>query len=69
MECGLEIKDMGHTYLADRLSEQGELIESALDHIYVSAEIEMKSTCCTLDESSTDHLPIMIKINRDKFLL
>ena len=33
-QCGLINKDMGMTYLADRLSETGETIESALDHIY-----------------------------------
>ena len=30
-QCGLNVLDLGHTYLADRLTETGMTIESSLD--------------------------------------
>ena len=53
-QCGLKIIDLGHTYLADRLSEDGLPIQSSLDHIYQSIELEDKSVGLKLDNSSTD---------------
>ena len=32
--CGLEIMEVGNTYLADRLTADGSTIQSALDHTY-----------------------------------
>ena len=31
----MEIVDVGNTYLADRLSAEGKIIQSALDHTYI----------------------------------
>ena len=42
-QCGLSNIDLGVTYQADRLTDQGEIIKSALDHVYVSDQIK-KST-------------------------
>ena len=39
-QCGLTQVELGHTYLADRLNVMGQPIESSLDHIYISAELE-----------------------------
>ena len=54
--------DLGYTYLADRLSASGESIQSALDHIYISMDLKEKTREYKLEESSTDHLPIMLEI-------
>ena len=53
-QCGLEIVDLGNTYLADRLTESGNIIESALDHTYISSELKTKTRVYKLDSSSTD---------------
>ena len=57
-------KKMGMTYLADRCGEDGNRIESALDHIYVTDNIEDRMEAKTLEESSTDHLLIMAEKRR-----
>ena len=59
---GLKIEDIGYTYLADRLTLEGKIIESALDHIYTRLENEDKACVEKLEESSTDHVPITIEI-------
>ena len=50
---------MGKTYLADRLSADGAEIESCLDHVYASENILHKLRTFKLDNSATDHLPIV----------
>ena len=60
--CGLENVDLGNTYLADRLTEDGKTIESALDHTYITTELKTRSDIFKLDKGSTDHLPIMISV-------
>jgi len=56
--------------MADRLRKDGKIIESALDHIYVSLDQTTKVTGKKIDISSTDHLPIMaeirIKVQQEK---
>ena len=37
---GMKNADLGYTYLADRLSEDGNTIQSSIDHIYYSRKIE-----------------------------
>ena len=61
-QCGLENLELGKTYLADRLRKDGTIIESALDHIYVSLDKNTKVTGKKMDTSSTDHLPIIAEI-------
>ena len=61
-QCGLLNQDLGFTYLADRLSPSGETIQSALDHVYISHSLESRTSSSTLSESSTDHLPVMVKL-------
>ena len=60
--CGLENVDLGNTYLADRLTEDGKTIESALDHTYITTELKTRSDIFKLDKCGTDHLPIMISV-------
>ena len=53
---------MGVTYLADRLNENGETIESALDHLCVSNDLMDVIKNKKLKDSGTDHVPIMIAL-------
>ena len=39
-QCGMFNADLGHTYQADRLSGDGEVIVSSLDHAYISSTLE-----------------------------
>ena len=57
----MEIKDLGVTYLADRLNKDGGTVSSALDHIYTSTDPDCKTT--KLEEGSLDHLVIVAEIN------
>jgi len=43
-QCGLEKVELGKTYMTDRLWKDGTIIESALDHIYVSLDRNTKVT-------------------------
>jgi len=43
-QCGLDNLELGKTYMADRLRNDGKVIESALDHIYVSHDQNTKIT-------------------------
>ena len=43
-QCGLENLELGKTYMADRLRNDGTVIENALDHIYVSHDQNTKIT-------------------------
>ena len=61
-QCGLVNQEIGNTYLADRLNLDGSVIQSALDHIYISTELEKTTKCGKLPDSSTDHVPIMLDI-------
>ena len=59
INCGLKTVDLGLTYLADRLNEMCNTIESALDHMYISEEFENSVKCSKLKDGGTDHVPIM----------
>ena len=61
-QCGLTNINLGVTYQADRISEQGEVIESALDHAYISDDIMITITVKKLETSSTDHVPIVAEL-------
>jgi len=62
-QCGLENLELGKMYLADRLRKDGTIIESALNHIYVSLDQNTKVTGKKMDTSSTDHLPFIAEIH------
>ena len=51
--------DTGMTYQADRLNNDGNVIECAIDHIYTSDDLMRVVTVEKLPESSTDPLPIL----------
>ena len=55
-QCGLVNLDLGNTYLSDRVSDSGESIESALDHIYISDEIRESMQVSKLSTSVLEML-------------
>ena len=57
---------LGHTYQADRLSDNGDPIVSSIDHIYLSANLENYTQAFKLSNSSTDHVPIITKLKQTK---
>ena len=57
---------MGLTFKSDIIQANGNIATSAIDHIYVSDELEAKTKTITLKSSATDHLPIMAQINKQK---
>jgi hypothetical protein len=61
-QSGMTPIELGPTYLADRLSPEGHIIESALDHNYASENILNEATMRKTDESSTDHVPIFTEV-------
>ena len=62
-QCGMQLLDLGITYTADRLGAAGDEITSAIDHIYVTNELCQKLTFSKLDNSATDHVPILVCID------
>ena len=44
-------------------TSEGKMIESALDHTYLSSDLITKATLSKLETSSTDHVPIVAKID------
>ena len=62
MQCGLITLQLGITYTADRLNEDGTEITSALDHIYVSNELSKTMEYFKLDNNATDHVPIVARV-------
>ena len=65
-QCGLTVLNLGKTYLADRLNPDGNEIESCLDHIYASETIKNSLKTHKLDNSATDHLPIIACFETNK---
>ena len=65
-QCGLKIHNLGKTYLADRLNPDGNEIESCLDHIYSSETLTNSMNTHKLDNSATDHLPIIACFETNK---
>ena len=59
MQCGLVIIPLGITYTADRLNDDGSKITSSLDHVYLSLDLVPSTKCHKLENSATDHLPIV----------
>ena len=55
---------MGNTYLADNMTQKGNIAESALDHIYITKEMKERVKGHKLETSATDHLPIIAEIRR-----
>ena len=61
---GVLIVYLGNTYLADNITQSGNIEESALDHIYITRELEERVKVFNFEFSATDHLPIIAEITR-----
>jgi hypothetical protein len=57
---GFSYKNIGNTYFADHAQSNGKIAESALDHVYSNGQ-EVKTV--TIPNSSSDHRPVITKIN------
>ena len=62
-QCGMQQLDLGITYTADRHGDTGDEITSAIDHIYATNELCQKLTFSKLENSATDHVPILVSID------
>ena len=58
---GLDIHNIGNTYMADRILPDDNITESAIDHVYSSKKIRNQISAKTLETSSSDHLPVVIE--------
>ena len=67
-QCGLSEVNLGITYTADRLAEDGSEITSAIDHVYLSQNLVNIVDSYKLDNSATDHLPIVTVVKVSKQL-
>ena len=56
------VVDVGNTYLADHILPNGTVPESAIDHVYLSKKLEEFTKVEKLQNSSTDHLPVITRI-------
>ena len=68
---GLDIHNIGNTYMADRILPDDNITESAIDHVYSSKNIRNQISAKTLETSSSDHLPVVIdfstNMNKPKY--
>ena len=62
---GIQIQKVGYTYMADHVLQNGEVPHSALDHVYNSKTIEKSVSVKVHPNSSTDHLPVIVKYSLD----
>ena len=60
-ENGLTNVDLGNTYCASRINDDGSVIQSALDHIYISNE-EFMHDVRKVENYMSDHLPIRVSL-------
>ena len=51
--------DLGITYTADRLKDDGSELSSAIDHIYASTCLNQSIEVYKLENGATDHVPIV----------
>jgi exonuclease III len=65
---GMKLMDIGNTFLAEQTKQDGSIIESALDHVYVKIDMEEKVIVTRGTLSATDHLPIVAEIMKPNIL-
>ena len=68
---GLKIQDVGTTYQSDNVQSNGKIAHTALDHVYVSESMVNRIQVKKLQNSATDHLPVIaeycIKASKDSY--
>jgi len=62
---GLEVQDVGRTYLADHALPDGSVPTSSIDHVYSSLAIRRSLTVKKILNSATDHLPVAVQYSLD----
>ena len=62
---GMDIQNVGLTYQADHVSSNGTWASSALDHVYSSQTIRNLVQVKKLNNSATDHLPVIVNYKLD----
>ena len=62
---GLQVQDVGLTYQADHVLPDGSVPSSALDHVYSSLVIKDSIKISKIQNSATDHLPVLVHYNLD----
>ena len=55
---------LGNTFMADNCTNRKNVTESAINHIYITKEMEDRKKVSKLMKSATDHLPIIAEIAR-----
>ena len=55
---GLIIKEVGNSYVANHVQKNGNISESALDHVYAKEKLGNLITIDKLTNCSSDHYPI-----------
>ena len=60
---GLVNLDVGNTYQSDHVQSNGKIAISAIDHVYCSKNLAINIDVLKLANSSTDHVPVVAKLN------
>ena len=60
--CGIKIGNVGPTFMADHCQKNGSIAESWLDHIYYSEKLESIISIKTINNHSSDHLPVVASL-------
>ena len=63
-ENGIKIENVGNTYQADHAQANGNISESALDHVYT--RFGNLTETIKLEDSSSDHVPVLCKLKYKK---
>ena len=58
--CNLINQDIGITFLADHSNKDGNISESAIDHVYVSESINSNVNSRRVLNTASDHFPVII---------
>ena len=61
----MTVHDVGLTYQADHVSKNGEVAQSAIDHVYYSCSLKKSIVVAKIPSSGTDHLPVITAYNMD----
>ena len=55
------VAKIGSTFQSDHVKKSGDVCNSSLDHVYYSSNLQNKLEIKCLDNSSSDHLPVICK--------
>ena len=61
--CGLICKPIGPTFISDHCQADGSIAESWLDHVYHNQDLNTQMETKVKTYGSSDHLPVIVKLN------